>query len=135
MSYIPYQQLHILTQRSAWAPITSAVRGSMNMGIHLNTERPSILKAQTESQIRVWWALISLERLLGDFTGRPSSIDPNVITCPLPSLLCESKFDDRVSSQNSQEQSLAHQSSKLRQTCQFNVNEVYPLNRVSRYSS
>lgn len=64
------------------------------MGIHLNTERQPTSTSQRESQIRVWWCLISLERLLGDFTGRPSSIDPNIITCPLPSLQCESKLDD-----------------------------------------
>ena len=111
------------------------------MGFHLNPEHPSILKAQTECQIRTWWTLISLERLLGDFTGRPSNIDPNVITCPLPSLLCESKFNDGISSPHGSpqgsphEQSLAQQSSKLTQIFQCNVNEVYLLNNISRNSS
>ena len=61
-----------------------AIRSSIALGLHLRNEAKKMSNTSKEIRYRVWWALYGLERHLGVVTGRPSSIDDNQCSTPLP---------------------------------------------------
>ncbi|KAI9842489.1 MAG: hypothetical protein M1838_003104 [Thelocarpon superellum] len=70
----------------AWYISGLAVRYAQALGLHLRNEARSyrMSRARKEQAVRVWWALYSLENLLGTMTGRPSAVMDREITTPLP---------------------------------------------------
>ena len=72
----------LLTGYRAWTTIGHAIRHAIALGLHLRVGA-GIGTGQQHHHSRVWWSLYSLEQLLGDFTGRPTSILDNDIPTAL----------------------------------------------------
>jgi hypothetical protein len=66
----------------AWTTIGHAIRHAIALGLHLRVGA-GIGIGQQHLHSRTWWSLYSLEQLLGDFTGRPTSILDYDIAIPL----------------------------------------------------
>ena len=58
-----------------------AIRHAIALGLHLRVGA-GINVNELQLRSRTWWALYSLEQLLGDFTGRPTSIPDSDIAIP-----------------------------------------------------
>ncbi|KAI9675074.1 MAG: hypothetical protein M1817_001481 [Caeruleum heppii] len=78
----------------AWFFSGVAVRYAQGLGFHLRNDSKSLDNVQKEKMIRVWWAIYSLERLLGVMTGRPSAIVDSEVSTPLPVPIVEESFPD-----------------------------------------
>ncbi len=59
-----------------------AIRHAVALGLHLRVGA-GIDFSQQQLRSRTWWSLYGLEQLLGDFTGRPTSILDSDIAIPL----------------------------------------------------
>lgn len=59
-----------------------AIRHAIALGLHLRGGT-GINFSELQLRSRTWWALYGLEQLLGDFTGRPTSILDSDIAMPL----------------------------------------------------
>lgn len=59
-----------------------AIRHAIALGLHLRVGA-GIDVSQQKLRSRTWWSLYGLEQLLGDFTGRPTSILDTDIATPL----------------------------------------------------
>ncbi len=59
-----------------------AIRHAIALGLHLRVGA-GINVNELQLRSRTWWALYGLEQLLGDFTGRPTSILGSDIATPL----------------------------------------------------
>ncbi|PWY90033.1 hypothetical protein BO70DRAFT_393221 [Aspergillus heteromorphus CBS 117.55] len=68
----------------AWKLCGSAIRGALGLGLHLRNMGEFASDASREIRYRVWWSLYMIDHRLTMITGRPSCIDDNVCTTPLP---------------------------------------------------
>ncbi|KAF7511201.1 hypothetical protein GJ744_005098 [Endocarpon pusillum] len=66
----------------AWTTVGHAIRHAIALGLHLRIGA-GIDVNELQHRSRTWWALYGLEQLLGDFTGRPTSIPDSDIAIPL----------------------------------------------------
>lgn len=73
----------------SWVIMGIALRYAYALGLHVRNEDPATSGTAKEIRVRVWWALYSLERLLGVITGRPSAIVDEQCSVPLPQPLDE----------------------------------------------
>lgn len=71
-----------------------AVRHAIALGLHLRLGAGIDIGHQ-QLRSRTWWSLYGLEQLLGDFTGRPTSILDSDIAIPL-----DLTYEDRLASQS-----------------------------------
>ncbi|KAI9829405.1 MAG: hypothetical protein M1819_006342 [Sarea resinae] len=69
-----------------------ALRQSVTLGLNLRNEDKSQSEPSREIRSRMWWAVYSVERILGVMTGRPSGISEADCTTPLPVPLDEELF-------------------------------------------
>jgi hypothetical protein len=69
-----------------------SIRHATALGLHLRCGVKEISDLDKELRVRVWWSLYSLERLLGEYTGRPSCISDFDISTPLPLNLDEAEL-------------------------------------------
>lgn len=72
------------------------MRSAYALGLHLRNEDPSASTVKREEQVRTWWALYSLERVLCTITGRPSIITDEVCAVPLPLPLAEEQLTETM---------------------------------------
>jgi hypothetical protein len=70
-----------------------AIRHAIALGLHLRVGA-GIDGIQQQVRSRTWWSLYGLEQLLGDFTGRPTSILDTDIAIP-PDLIHKNELDSR----------------------------------------
>ncbi|CAI0642705.1 unnamed protein product [Colletotrichum noveboracense] len=63
-----------------------ALRKALILGLHQETDDPSILYHEKEMRRRLWWASYSLERTLTIKLNRPRSVTQDIITARLPNL-------------------------------------------------
>ncbi|KAF2638297.1 hypothetical protein P280DRAFT_80590 [Massarina eburnea CBS 473.64] len=68
----------------AWMMIGISLRFALAAGLHLRNENPKAAPVQTESLVRTWWSLHSIETLLCAIIGRPCIIPNDQCTVPLP---------------------------------------------------
>ncbi|KAI9879214.1 MAG: hypothetical protein M1830_009215 [Pleopsidium flavum] len=68
----------------AWNLSGIAIRYGVTLGLNLRNENKKMQDTSKEIRYRVWWSLCFTERALGVMTGRPSSINDNDCTVPLP---------------------------------------------------
>ncbi|KAF2186020.1 hypothetical protein K469DRAFT_664510 [Zopfia rhizophila CBS 207.26] len=68
----------------AWYTIGIAVRSAYALGLHIRNEDPAASVIKREYQVRTWWALYCLERVLCTITGRPSIVLDECCAVPLP---------------------------------------------------
>lgn len=66
----------------AWTTVGHTIRHAIALGLHLRVGTDGD-NSQQQLRSRIWWSLYSLEQLLGDFTGRPTSIVDSDIAIPL----------------------------------------------------
>ncbi|PYI00235.1 fungal-specific transcription factor domain protein [Aspergillus sclerotiicarbonarius CBS 121057] len=76
----------------AWRLCGSAVQGALSLGLHLRNMGEFTTDTSREIRYRVWWSLYMIDHRLGMITGRPSCIDDNVHTTPLPVPFDEDDF-------------------------------------------
>ncbi|RAK95392.1 CeGAL family transcription factor [Aspergillus ibericus CBS 121593] len=76
----------------AWKLCGSAVQGALGLGLHLRHMGEFTTDTSREARYRVWWSLYMIDHRLGMITGRPSCIDDNIHTTPLPVPFDESDF-------------------------------------------
>ncbi|KAK2775632.1 C6 transcription factor [Colletotrichum kahawae] len=69
-----------------------ALRKALILGLHQESDDPSILEHEKEMRRRLWWAIYSLERTLTIKLNRPRSVTQDIIAARLPDLT----FDDDV---------------------------------------
>lgn len=72
--------------------IGSSIRQATALGLHLRNKVKQTSDLEKELRVRVWWSLYSMERLLGEYTGRPSCISDYDISTPLPLNIDESEL-------------------------------------------
>lgn len=70
------------TQCRAWTTVGHAIRHAIALGLHLRMGA-GIESHQQQVRSCTWWSLYGLEQLLGNFTGRPTSILDTDIAIPL----------------------------------------------------
>ncbi|KAJ5982701.1 hypothetical protein N7451_012801 [Penicillium sp. IBT 35674x] len=78
----------------SWRIIGVAIRSAITMGINLRNDTKSIHPLSKEARYRLWWALIILEIILCEMTGRPPCTGVNFCTTPLPIPNPEEDFGD-----------------------------------------
>jgi len=66
----------------------------MTMGLNLRSESESVPYFSKELRYRLWWALLMLDTVLCEMTGRPLSIREIFCTTPLPVPFGEEDFSD-----------------------------------------
>jgi Fungal specific transcription factor domain len=66
----------------AWTTVGHAIRHAVALGLHLRVGA-AMDDTQLQMRSRTWWSLYALEELLGEFTGRPTSILDSNIAIPL----------------------------------------------------
>ncbi|KAJ5950100.1 hypothetical protein N7454_001684 [Penicillium verhagenii] len=81
MAYHMFSVGHI---NRSWRIIGIAIRSAIAMGINLRSNADSITPLSKETRYRLWWALIILEMVLCELTGRPPCTGVNFCTTPLP---------------------------------------------------
>jgi Fungal specific transcription factor domain len=104
--------LKMLTLSSAWTTIGHAIRHAVALGLHLRVGN-GIDSSHQQLRSCTWWSLYSLEQLLGEFTGRPTSILESDIAIPVEfaheSALAASPTP--IASPSSERHSLSHDDS------------------------
>ncbi|KAJ5652616.1 hypothetical protein N7507_010042 [Penicillium longicatenatum] len=81
----------------SWRMIGVAIRSAITMGINLRNNSESIPPLSKETRYRLWWALLILEMVLCEMTGRPPCTRLSFCTTPLPVPYPEEDFgDERV---------------------------------------
>ncbi|KAJ5771989.1 transcriptional regulator family: Fungal Specific TF [Penicillium odoratum] len=93
-SLIALYMLSIGHVNRSWRIIGVAIRSGMTMGVNLRSTTESIAPLYKETRYRLWWALIMLEMLLCEMTGRPPCTGVNFCTTPLPVPYPEEQFGD-----------------------------------------
>lgn len=88
-SLLAFYYLSIGQISRSWIIIGIALRYAYALGLHVRNEDPATSSTAKEVRVRVWWALYSLERLVGVITGRPSAIVDEHCSVPLPQPLDE----------------------------------------------
>ncbi|KAJ5982394.1 hypothetical protein N7451_012494 [Penicillium sp. IBT 35674x] len=78
----------------SWRMIGVAIRSAITMGINLRNNNESVPPLFKETRYRLWWALIILEMILCEMTGRPTCTGVNFCTTPLPVPYPEEDFGD-----------------------------------------
>ncbi|OCK81675.1 hypothetical protein K432DRAFT_294972 [Lepidopterella palustris CBS 459.81] len=82
----------------SWIIIGLALRFAYALGLHVRNEDPGLWAISKEIRVRVWWALYSLERLLGIISGRPSAIVDEYCAVPLPLPMDEDQLAEEMGS-------------------------------------
>ncbi|KAJ5798291.1 uncharacterized protein N7503_007587 [Penicillium pulvis] len=78
----------------SWRMIGVAIRSAITMGINLRNVTETVPPLSKETRYRLWWALITLEMVLCEMTGRPTCTGVNFCTTPLPVPYPEEDFGD-----------------------------------------
>ncbi|KAJ5999278.1 hypothetical protein N7451_007088 [Penicillium sp. IBT 35674x] len=78
----------------SWRMIGVAIRSAITMGINLRNNTETVPPLSKETRYRLWWALIILEMILCEMTGRPTCTGVNFCTTPLPVPYPEEDFGD-----------------------------------------
>ncbi|CAG8383686.1 unnamed protein product [Penicillium salamii] len=78
----------------SWRFVGIAIRSAMAMGLNLRSETDSITHSSRELRYRVWWALLLLDTVLCEITGRPPSTGHAFCTTPLPIPFLEEDIED-----------------------------------------
>ncbi|PSN72565.1 hypothetical protein BS50DRAFT_658531 [Corynespora cassiicola Philippines] len=68
----------------AWIVIGISLRFAVSIGLHLRNEDPNASVNRKEDMVRTWWALRSVECILGAIEGRPCIISEEDTTARLP---------------------------------------------------
>ncbi|PYH88298.1 hypothetical protein BO71DRAFT_468670 [Aspergillus ellipticus CBS 707.79] len=95
----------------AWKLCGIAIRGAVGLGLHLRNTGELASDTSREIRYRVWWSLYMIDHRLTIMTGRPSCIDDNVCTTPLPVPFDECDFGKEeaiIQLQNSPRASPSH---------------------------
>ncbi|EFI28757.1 hypothetical protein CC1G_13783 [Coprinopsis cinerea okayama7 len=69
---------------SSWLYVGQAVRLGLSMGLNLNPARWRLPESDTNKRKRVFWQLFVSDTWTSFYFGRPPSISPNYIDCPVP---------------------------------------------------
>ncbi|OQE96375.1 hypothetical protein PENNAL_c0001G10135 [Penicillium nalgiovense] len=81
----------------SWRFIGIAIRSAVTMGLNIRSESESITHFSKELRYRVWWALLMLDMVLCETTGRPPSTGDIFCSTPFPVPFAEEDFwDTRV---------------------------------------
>ncbi|KAL3461180.1 fungal-specific transcription factor domain-containing protein [Aspergillus heterothallicus] len=72
---------------SAYAYMGLALRKAVALELHQQTEASTLPDHEKQIRCRLWWSVYSLERTTAIKLNRPRSIDPDVISTPLPAPL------------------------------------------------
>ncbi|KAL5339326.1 fungal-specific transcription factor domain-containing protein [Aspergillus crustosus] len=72
---------------SAYAYMGLSLRKAVALELHQQTDDSKLSERDKQIRCRLWWSLYSLERNTAIKLNRPRSIDPKVISAPLPSPL------------------------------------------------
>ncbi|OOQ86995.1 hypothetical protein PEBR_18902 [Penicillium brasilianum] len=75
--------------------VSGAVRLAQSLGLHLRSSyRPETPSTGASSRQKLWWSLYAYEKQLACRCGRPSAIDDDYISCPIPSSLKDGHSED-----------------------------------------
>ncbi|KAL2818033.1 fungal-specific transcription factor domain-containing protein [Aspergillus granulosus] len=69
---------------SAYAYMGLALRKAVALELHQLTDASALSEHEKQIRCRLWWSVYSLERTTAIKLNRPRSIDPDVISTPLP---------------------------------------------------
>lgn len=70
----------------AWITLGLAIRCAQALGMHLQNVTPKLTDAEKDFRARIWYSILSLERVMSGMTGRPSMVREKDCSTPLPSL-------------------------------------------------
>ncbi|EKG09496.1 hypothetical protein MPH_13456 [Macrophomina phaseolina MS6] len=79
----------------SWIMLGLACRQATALGLHLRPMAPSLSAASREKRARVWWSLYYLEFLLCEITGRPTMINHQFSSVPMPAPVDEEALASR----------------------------------------
>ncbi|TFK21631.1 hypothetical protein FA15DRAFT_672387 [Coprinopsis marcescibilis] len=82
--YLDFSDSDAAGSASAWHYIGHAVRLSFSIGLHLNPARWKLPDTDINRRRRVFWQLYVADTLTSFYFGRPPSITPSYIDCPVP---------------------------------------------------
>lgn len=68
------------------------MRYAQALGLHLRNVSEAVSDVEKEYRVRLWWSIYALERQLEIRTGRPSAIDDEDLSTPLPVPVAEEAF-------------------------------------------
>jgi hypothetical protein len=91
MSFYPH--LLILLDR-AWVVIGIALRFAQALGLHIRNEDRTVTVDRKEILLHIWWAVYSLEGVIGTIVGRPSFVAEDYCSAPLPLPLTIAQLTD-----------------------------------------
>ena len=78
--------LGINRMNRAWNTLGLAIRCAQALGMHLQNVTPKLTDIEIDFRARIWYSIISLERVMTGVTGRPSMVREKDCSIPLPSL-------------------------------------------------
>lgn len=87
-----FDVIHVAHRYRAWHLSGIATRYGVTLGLNLRNENKDMLDTSKEIRYRVWWSLCSTERALAVMTGRPTSMNEDDCTAPLPFPIEEEAF-------------------------------------------
>ncbi|RVD90090.1 uncharacterized protein DFL_001068 [Arthrobotrys flagrans] len=83
-----------------WNVVGLAIRNSYSLGLHLSSDLTRLNRVQQEIRYRKFYTLMSLERLCGILTGRPTYMDDRRYNIPALSGINEDALGEILESKN-----------------------------------
>ncbi|KAK6522023.1 hypothetical protein TWF281_002593 [Arthrobotrys megalospora] len=83
-----------------WNVVGLAIRNSYSLGLHLSSDLTRLNRVQQEIRYRKFYTLMSLERLCGILTGRPTYMDDKRYNIPALSGINEDALSEILESKN-----------------------------------
>ncbi|KAF8079273.1 fungal-specific transcription factor domain-containing protein [Lyophyllum atratum] len=82
--YVDFSDSDSTESNTVWAYVGQAVRLGHTAGLHLNSARWNLSDPNVQRRCRLFWQLFHLDTWTSFYFGRPPTMSPSYIDCPIP---------------------------------------------------